>query len=210
MNSIFLILDLHNGGILHEPRSRDVMVGLLEGTLDAIPYQLFPELWSEELREQYANFDFGIDMLFLSPKDRLFHRMPEALVTDSFLERRQIAKERASYIYKLQLLCEGARETNSLGVPQEIFADIEFELQKCRPDQHEFTTAIHEYASCVGLTPAACFEDLRMKVEGGRIVRIRNFAIYRKYLDLIHSTPRHLLKKVFVDLNNELFFNSHV
>ncbi|CAN5460844.1 hypothetical protein BH10BDE1_BH10BDE1_08030 [soil metagenome] len=203
---VFLIIDLHNGGILHHARSREVMVALLEGIGDAIAYQTFHDL----MPARYKDFDFSNDLLFLSPLDRELHLMPESLVTPAFEKRRDLAKDKARQIFKLQMICEAARDTISLGVPAEIYADIEFELGRCRPDDSHFTPAIHDYASNVGCSPASAFDELRMRSDSARIQRIRNYAIYRKFLGRIYLTESSGMKALFADVHSELFLNSHV
>ena len=204
--SLFLVVDLHNGGVLHRAKNREVMVGLLEGLVDAIPYQTFTDLFYPE----YAEYDFEKDHLVLSPLDRKIHRMPESLVTEAFLARRARAAEKARYVHRLQMFCEAARDAVSLGVPPEVYADLETELSLCRPEHGVFSPAIHDYASYSSLEPRACYDELRMRVETGRRHRIRNYAIYRRYLDRIHVTEIDGMKQLFADLNKELFLNSHV
>ena len=204
--SLFLVIDLHNGGILHRVKNREILVGLLEGMVDCIPYQTFREFFYPE----YSEYDFEKDHLFLSPMDRKIHRMPEAMVTESFLARRARAAEKARYIHRLQLLCEAARDTLSLGVSGEIYADLETELSACEPDRGVFSSAIHDFAAYSKLEPEACYDELRMRVETSRRHRVRNYAIYRRFLDLIHVTEIEGMKALFEDLNKELFLNSYV
>lgn len=205
-SGLYLLLDLHNGGVLYAAKDREMLAGLLACLRDTISFPLFSEIWPR----QYSAYNFEDEMLFLSPQDRRFYPMPTNLVTEHFLARRKVAAAKATYIRGLQLLCQAARDTTTLGVPDVIYSDLEAELRNSDSAKGIYTPAIEEYAALLNVSPEACVHELRMKVESGRLIRIRNLAIYQKYLDRIAASSIEDLKTFFDDLNKELFLNSHV
>ncbi len=205
MNNTLLLLDLHTGGVLYSTRLREILTGLLAAVLDTLPFSI-----SLDLSPELGQFNFEDDFLQLSPIDRIFRPMDPALITEEFLQRRQLAQEKGLALRDLQIICEAARDTLTLGVPAEVYADLETELSKYKNSGGDFSPAIVEYASILELSPEVCVQELRMKVESARLIRIRNFAIYQKYLEIICRSKPDDLKDIRLKIQTEVFKNSHV
>lgn len=200
----YLVVDKFNAGVLYSASSlanaSNVSAGILSSTVIQIP--LYREHFS-----QYQHFDFENDLLQAS-RDRKITPLPKETVTDDFLERRRVAKIRGQYLASVELVCLLGREKSSFRYPEEISAELEIELSKCRVEVGHFSEAIQEYATVQEVEPVVAYEELKFLVDGARIEKIRNFAFYQKYVRLMNSLPLDKLGKCYADLINEIFLNA--
>lgn len=205
IESRYFLIDLATGGVLYSTPTQEVMVGLLGAFIDVLPYQL-----SLRLSPMYRDWNFEEEALQFSYTDHKFYPLPAELRTQAFLEKQKMAVIKARFVEKLVAYCEIARATVTLGVSPQIYSDLEVEIRLCRPEEGYFTPAIHEYAATMQIAPAICVEELKMKTESARLLRIRNFAIYQKYLELIQTKDFLDAQTFFEAVRTELFLNSHV
>ena len=202
----YLVIDKLNGGVLYSAptlaNASNVSAGILSTTIIQIP--LYRDHFSS-----FKKYDFDNDMLHAS-KDRNIKPLPAQDVTDDFLERRRVAKIRGKYLLSVELVCLLGREKSLFHYPEEISAELEIELNKCRVAEGYFSQAIKEYATVQEIEVGVAYEELRFLVDGARVEKIRNFAFYQKYIRLMNSSPLEELDKCYSRLIDEVFLNARM
>lgn len=202
----YLVIDHRNLGVLCSAPTLEVGSALVRGLLDT-KLMLLPLHLS--WYSQYSHIDFNAAMLRVSALQEV---QPLAInyVTDDFLKRRELARIRIQFLHKLQIVCEMARSRGTIGNFPELCSDLEAEIQKCQPGQGVYSLGILEYASIQGIAPATAYQDLKVKLDGARLVRIRNYSIYEKYVDLCGQTIAGDIESLYNRLLDEVYFNALV
>ena len=202
----YLVIDKLNGGVLYSAptlaNASNVSAGILSTAIIQIP--LYREHFSS-----LKKFDFDNEMLHAS-KERNIKPLPEKDVTEDFLERRRVAKIRGKYLLGVELVCLLGREKSLFHYPEEISAELEIELNKCRLQDGYFSQAIKEYATVQEIEPEVAYEELRFLVDGARVEKIRNFAFYQKYIRLMNKSPLESLEECYSRLIDEVFLNARM
>jgi hypothetical protein len=108
--------------------------------------------------------------------------MPEYLITDDYLKLKYIASVRAECLWALELyLQEGISRVIDY-YDDNLSAFLVAELNKCNPAEDYYTDAIHEYADIAEIEPKYVYQEMSMTVNTAGLVRLRNKAIYDKYV----------------------------
>ena len=137
-----LLLDMETRGLIFATANMQTAVLLSQGFMNA---QLFTLVLTPARAKLYAHINFDTDLIVLAP-DLSFIPIPEHLKTEGFLLQRELARKRAQYIEKTLLSCISLWPRSASGYSNEIFAEIQFELEKCHPEESYFTEPIHDYA----------------------------------------------------------------
>ena len=198
-----LLVDERNRGVLCSTSREDTAIALMSAFPDTTVIQIPFELASYE---RYTDYDFQNKLWHVSLVDRIVTPLSETLVTADFRNRRTQALRKIPMIRNLQIICQMTRLRASFGFPDIISSDLSEEISLSNPETGHFSLGVHEYAAIREIDLRTAYTELKMKVESSRILRIRNFAIYEKYLALIcHSNDE---STVFKGLMDEVLYNS--
>lgn len=198
-----LLVDERNRGVLCPTSHEDTAIALMAAFPDTTVIQVPFELTSYN---RYAGYDFHNTLWHVSLVERNITPLSETLITADFQNRRTRALRKIPIIRNLQIICQMTRLRASFGFPDIISSDLAEEIALSNPEIGHFSIGIHEYAAIREIDLSTAYTELKMKVESSRILRIRNFAIYEKYLALICQSNDE--STVFKGLMDEVLYNS--
>jgi hypothetical protein len=202
----YLVVDLENSGVLYSAPTLTNALNVTAGILNVGILQLPLH------REYFAplnQYDYDNDMLE-STKGRHVQPLPTERITEHFLRRREEAKSRGKYLVSIEMLFTMCRERATLSYPSEISAEVDIELGRCRPQEGYYTQGIHEYANVQRVDVSVAYEELKFLVNGARLVKLRNFGLYRRYVQIINSCPLSDLEKNYQLAIDEVYYNAKI
>lgn len=202
----YLVVDEATEGILISAPSLELAVHLAKGFINA-RVTLIP--LHREFFKKYIPFNFEDEHLGVTIY-RDVSQLEPAKVTSTYLAQRTLARARLKALESLQTYCFLGRIPATFGFTDEIAAEIDLELLRCRPTEGFFTPAIVEFAHLQHLSAETAYEELKMRVEGARLIKIRNFAVFDKYSRIINQSQEHELDSHLAQVLDEVFLNSMV
>jgi len=202
----YLLIDRNNGGVLCTLPNRTVGTNLMLGLLDSRTIEI---PLHRKIFEIYKDVDFDNSFLHVSVKREVNPLKPEN-ITDLFLKRREEAKLRAKYLELLEMLSFLSLKKACLGYPSSISSILEKELQSCRPEENYFSEGIKSYAHINQISFDAAYYEIKFKVEGSNTVKIRDYAIFQKYVRIFNTCSLDQLDQEFNNVRTEMFLNAKV
>ena len=154
--------------------------GMFNTTVRMIPVQLtqFAHIKEIDFDNRYIN----IDMSGTGVNDLAAH-----LVTPEYLEIKRLARLRSDFLWALEIrLHEGIWRLHDFYEPK-LEAFLLGELAKCNPATNEYTDALHEYATISEVDVATIYQELDMKTRTSGLIRLRNRALYDKYVRIMNT-----------------------
>ena len=142
----------------------------------------------------FTNIDFDNKHFKVDLRGEVEELSPH-LVTPEFLELKRIAKLRNEFLWALELrLQEGIYRLQDYYEPT-LEAFLLSELTLCDPETGTYTDALHEYANISEVDVETVYQELTMKSRTAGIIRLRNKALYDKYVRKMNtaSTKEELL-----------------
>jgi hypothetical protein len=114
------------------------------------------------------------------------------------MPRRHLAKLRITFLYGLEVNFQRELDHAAEYMPDHLVSFIYDELADCDPRAGRYTKAIEEYAALQDITVEVAYQELRMKLQSKGMAKLRNYALYQKYMMQMNScTTREQLNKVF-------------
>ena len=174
-----LVVDIETGliliGVASASCASAVTLGLLNSMQFSLPVQFL------EKRGNRNRFDFNKDLyqLILGVEIR---RFPKRLARKGLMRKRRLAKLRAEYISALEIYFEQELHRVAEYMPEHLAAYIHSELDYCDPARSHFTRPIEEYAALQEIEVQAAYQELQLKLQSSGMVRLRNYALYEKYM----------------------------
>lgn len=202
----YFIFDIETRGILLVTSNMQTAVLVAQGLLNS---HLFSWYFDKRIHSYYSHFNLDKDLLLLT-KDFKIIPADGVAFTENFLSKKALAQKRAHSIEQVLLACMRLWHRSASGYSNEIYSEIQFELQDCRPLDGYFTSSIHDYADILMITPEEAFTDLKIAVESSRANKIRNFAIFSKYVKAINSSSLQELEAFSSQIMAEVTANSQV
>lgn len=198
-----LVVDLENGAVLCRPQSTSTARGVIKGIQNTSVCTLASSLtWKAR---EYKGFDFNKDDLVWSVGGNI-KPMPDHLKTDDFYAKKQLAQERAKYIYALEVYFQMylTRVVDFYDQATETY--IISELDQCNPLANYYTYGIQEYARVLDIHPETAYKEFKLRYDTQMLARMRNLAMFQKHLDLMNQcTTKEQLQDALKNANNEIW-----
>lgn len=142
----------------------------------------------------------------LSITDGKISKLAEHLITDKYKKQKEVATLRALYINSLEVYMNSQAARVGLFLDDNALPFVLRELQTSIPSDNTYTQGIEEYAAINNITTEAAYQELSLLCDTVGLVKIRNMAWYKRYVDIINTVEtREEMKVVFKTLYNEIY-----
>lgn len=197
------VVDLENGVILTPVKSvssgKATQEGIPNSSLIAIA-NVLP--WRQK---DYSQFDLWRDDLVWAVGGKV-DAMPEHLKTPEMYAKKKLAYLRQTYLYALEVFFQMYLGRTVDNYDQGLDAYIINEVEQCNPLAGYYTYALQEYARIIGIHPETAYNELKLRYDTQCLARIRNFALYSKWVDLMNACEtKEQLQKALKDANDEIW-----
>jgi len=198
-NCLTYIVEMGYHSILCKARSvasaNATAKGMFNTTVRMIPIQLNQFSHIKEI--DFDNKCINIDMSGTGVNELSTH-----LITPEYLEIKRLARLRSDFLWALEIrLHEGIWRLHDYFDPK-LEAFLLGELTKCNPETNEYTDALHEYATISEVDVATIYQELDMKTRTAGLIRLRNRALYDKYVRIMNTANTR--EEMIVILNDAL------
>ncbi|OFZ28626.1 MAG: hypothetical protein A2622_05920 [Bdellovibrionales bacterium RIFCSPHIGHO2_01_FULL_40_29] len=200
----FLLIDRNNEGLLCPVVSQTVGINLLGGILDS---RLIELPLHRVMYHKYAHLDFNNEYLRVTPK-RVISPLDPMHITEIFLNKRAEALARAKYLELLEMISFLSLAKSHMGYPSNIVPLLNQEIQRCDPNLNQYSIGIREYADINNISPEVAYEEIKFRIQGATLTRIRDFAIFQKYVRIFNTCPLTDLESSYFKLREEVFLNA--
>lgn len=204
-NSMIILFDFTNDGILYVSEHAIVVNKLKDGLLDC--ELAFPSHNAESFNLLQSE-TVGVKNYYWSSKKNAVLPLNDGAVNTIFLEKKQLAYLRAPAIKMLLRYCNAACKRLITFPIHYIWGEIEHVLEESNPDHGEYSYSITEYSEICGITPIEAYKELQLRVDGHRSTLLRIYS-YLEYFsnkinrattsDEIESIKEEIDKKFFKD-----------
>jgi hypothetical protein len=175
---ITLLVETNHNSILCKCKSftsaNAVTKGLLNTSVRFIPISLrrYAPLKNIDWSKEYYSMEIagGIE------------KMPDHLITDEYLKLKHIGTVRSECLWGLEMYLQEAIGRVIDYYDDNLSAFLISELNKCDPKNNFYSDPIHEYAAIVDIDVNFVHQELSMHANTAGLVRLRNKAIYDKYV----------------------------
>lgn len=192
---LHVVADIETGLIYAPAPSGACATALTLGLVNSAAYSFPTQLPLRKDEWDGCDFENGLYQLLKVSEVRPF---PKDLIRQDLLNRKYLAKLRATFIYGLEVHFQRELEHVAEYMPDNLVPFIYHELADCDPRAGTYTSAIEEYAALQGIDPEVAYQELRMKLQSSGMAKLRNYALYEKYMMQMNScTTRKQLREVF-------------
>jgi hypothetical protein len=198
-----LVVDLSNGVVLTAAKSassaRAVSKGIDNTNVVTLP-NILP--WR---KKEYDIYDFRKDDLVWAVGGKI-DLMPSHLKTKEVYAKKELATLREIYLHALEVFFQMYLTRTIDNYDQGLDGYITNELEQCNPLADYYTYAIQEYARITGVHPSTAYNEFKLRYETQSLARIRNFALYTKWVDIMNEcVDKEQLQKALKDANAEIW-----
>lgn len=178
-----VIIEMSHGSVLCTTRSVSSANATVKGLFNTTA-RMIPTILSRFAHVRELDFDnrFIIMDIRTGVKD-----LAEHLITPEYLELKKLAKLRNDFLWALETrLQEGIWRLHDYYEPT-LESFLLSELSDCDPETSYYTDALYEYASISDIDVATVYQELRMKTRTSGLIRLRNRAVYDKYVRIMNT-----------------------
>lgn len=132
--------------------------------------------------------------------------LPDHLVTEKFLANKEVAKLRALYINSLEVYLKIQLVRVNIFNDENVITHIHREVAQSDPKAGSYSAGIHEYANISEISPDSAYNELKLMLDSIGLVKLRNMAWYRKYVNTINTlNTREDMKLAFSKIYNDIY-----
>jgi hypothetical protein len=198
-----VIIEMGHGSVLCKSRTvssaNATVKGLFNTTARMVPTQLAQFAHVKEL-------DFDNKFIIMNIRGEV-KDLPEHLITPEYLDLKKLAKLRNDFLWSLETrLQEGIWRLHDFYEPT-LEAFLISELANCNPETNEYTDALYEYASVSDIDVATVYQELKMKTRTSGLIRLRNRAIYDKYVRIMNTANT---REELVNVMKDALYDAYV
>jgi hypothetical protein len=200
----YLLVDRNNEGLLCTVTSQTVGINLLGGILDSRLIELPLHRVKYSI---FSHHDFDNEYLRITPK-RDVSLLDPIHITENYLNKRVEAVARAKYLELLEMISFLSLAKSHMGYPADMTQILGNELMLCDPETDKYSVGIIEYADIHKIPPQAAYQELKFRVQGAKLTKIRDFAIFQKYVRVFNTCAVGKLEENYKKLRQEIFLNA--
>lgn len=182
MENTYIVQDIATFAVLLVAPSRLNANYISRGILNSTAIQYSTAVpWRANIFKGFNLKDDLMQMHKTKNRHVIPRKMPEDLITPLFLQNRELAKMRSTYLYALEqyTLSNTVRAEDILD-PQ-MLPFITDQISKCDPSTNTYTDAVKEYAYISNIEVSVAYQEWSMRLETAGLVRLRGQALFDKY-----------------------------
>lgn len=201
MQNLIGVIDQENKAVLCFTKTvtcaNSVSLGFVNGHVFVYPSSL---PWRAK---EIESLDLKKPLMLLEGK---FTELPEHLITEKYLQQRELATLRALYINSLEVYFKGYMARTQITIDDSVYSFMHQELQTSDPKTDTYANGIIEYAAISDISNESAYQELKLFLDSVGLIKLRNMAWYNKYVRIINSlTTREQMKAAFAKIYNEIY-----
>jgi hypothetical protein len=155
------------------------------GFINSVVISMKKAVENAESPHRKMNFDTDIYKIDWFLK---IEKIEQQRITPAFLEQRRLAERRGRFFIEMETICRRILVDRHFYFLPEAESHISFELLACRPDENYFPRSVEDYAQRLGIDNFAAYQELKITILSHRATTIRNYAIFKKYSELVNRS----------------------
>src|SRR6266480_6076131 len=181
---LHIVADLETGLIYAPVPSGSCATALTLGLMNSAAFSFPVQMPLRKDEWDACDFENDLYQLLQASEVRPF---PKNLVRQDLMRRKSLAKLRATYLYGLEIHFQRELHRIAEYMPDDLVSFVHNELNHCDPGNGKYTKAIEEYAALQEIDVDVAYQELRMKLQSNGMVKLRNYALYEKYMMQMNS-----------------------
>lgn len=203
-NFIYLVCDYATTTILLTTKDMELATSLSAGILNSYVKTFSPENTNPTILLLLNN----VAKHYYLKDPNVIDEMMESSVTPDLINKKKLIQRRSNLMAHWVRLCKTTYRQQKIFLDPVITALLDTELSKC---VDEPTNLIHELASIMEVDVDTYMDDMRLKLDSVRNMKLRISTVFDKYRNKLNSLKQtEELRQAYRDGVKELISNAHI